>query len=1411
MDAGDPLPADAAADDGAVARGSWQARAGKWLAGILIALLVAGAVLLALLNSQFGRDFAARQLSAMTFSNGLQIRVGRIEGSLYGATRLLDVRAYDLKGQFLSAPEIKLDWRPAAYLRGHVDIRSLTVQTAVLQRIPEFKVSTINGPLLPDLDIDVGNLTIDRLVTLPAVSGERRELQLGGKARIADRRAQVTAKVVTLSAPGGQAGDRLDLLLDAVPEVGKLALKLGLNAPSSGVIAALTGWARGVSIQIDGAGDWARWRGTLIADMGQTKLARLGLAAQNGALHLRGPAALGALLSGTPAALFDGFTEIDLGAVINQRHFTLSGLVRSPALTVIPDGVVDLADNNFVGFRFDTVMTRPGALAPNLVARALRAQLMLNGPFARPVAAYRVTAAALAVNNVTIEGLDASGQARIDPDKLLVPVSATATQITGLDGVVGGPLIKVQLAGDLAFKGSRILSDNMRIQSDRISGTAILLADTARGLYTGGLQGRINNYRVDSVGIFAVDTSADLRQTSQGLSLTGKVRARSTNLFNAGVRDFLGGNATGSSSIAYGIDGVIRFSSLRATSPLLRVTDGRGSYTADGRIAITATGQSAPYGPLDLELTGTLANPRAIVLARSPGLGVGLANLRAQIIGNGGDYHFAATGETDYGPLAADFTMQSAKGPLTLEISRGDLAGIGFAGRIQRTAQGPFSGRLDANGRGLSGIIRLAAAGKAQEALINVRSNGTVLPGPARLAIGSAIVDARVVLYAKPYVVADVQLAQTRVRGIDIAAARALVDYRDGRGQAKVLVEGISMVPFRIAANAQLEPNLWRAAVDGRVRGIAFKTSSPARIVPGKDGYELLPTRIEFGQGSMRLAGKSGPGLIIQSRMDALDLALINAFIPGYGLGGKATGSLDFRQASYAALPNAEANLTITGFTRTTAVAVSQPADVNLIGTLLPESGDARAVMRRRGAVIGRMTATLRPLGAVAGNWVSRIMGAPLTGGIRYNGPADTLWSFAGIADQSLEGNLAVGADFTGRLNDPQLTGIVRGQNLIYQNQTYGTRLSNMDLAGRFTGDRLQIERLQASAGSGKIDAAGYLSLSAATGYPMDMTFDLDRAQLARSDAVSASATGKLHLAKQAGSAALLSGTLQLPETRYTLIRQNAAQVAELTGVRFKPPRGPVRVTGNEPAPARGSLLDALQLDIALKSVNQLYVSGMGMDSEWSADLRVQGTNAAPQITGDVGLIRGNLSFAGRQFELQEGRLLFTGGPVTDPQISLAATEDIDAVAVNVNVSGRSLTPQISFSSNPGLPADEILSRILFGNSVGQLSPLQAVQLAASLNSLRGTGGGLNPLGKLRAATAISRLRILSPDAASGRGTAVAAGRYISKDVYVELITDARGFTATQIEVSLSRALSILSQAGGSGLTNFNVRYRKRY
>ncbi len=1391
----------------------WPRRAATILGAVVLAIIILMAAVYFGFNTAPGRNFVKNQIEAFEFENGLSIDIGQIEGSLYGEMRIRGLAISDPKGVFLRSPEVLLDWQPFAFVNGHIDIDILRADTMVLERLPELlETAQTDDPLLPDYDIDINRFEVREFIAEAPVSGERRVATLSGEAHIADRRAKVDFSAATLAGAGRAGGDRISARIDAVPDDNVLALSLDLNAPADGVIAALAGLDEPLSAKLSGKGDWAQWSGNLTAQLAAQPLADLKLTARDGTFGVSGPVRLARLAPASTASLLGAETLVELTAELGERAATLEGRASSDAFNLTANGGLDLSDNSFDDFKASFALLQPSALAPNLSGNGLRALLTLDGAFATPDVGYDIRADRLMINDMGVQNLNATGKARVDADRIFIPVSATAARITGLDTVAGGSLTDIRLNGDIAIDGTRILSDNMRIRSDRIDAGLILVADTSTGLYTGAIDGKLDNYRVESVGTFNIETEVDLKsEQGGGFGLAGRVRARSTRLSNESVRNFLGGNLAASADIAYGSDGVTRFANVRMTAPQLRVTDGRGTYSADGQIDLVASGVSQQYGPVGLQLTGTVANPRATVKAAAPGLGVGLANVVAEIRGDNGDYRIDAAGQTDYGAFTADFTVATASGPLSMTINQADFAGIGLSGQVRQSAAGPFIGQLDANGRGLGGIVRLGASGKYQSAIVNLRANNTILPGPANLRIGGAIIDAEVVLYDSPLVQADIQLADTDYGALNINALRALVDYRDGRGNAKILAEGTSGVPFRVSANADLQPNLWRAALQGRVRGIAFKTKTPARIVPGDGSYELLPTAIDFGQGSVRLAGQYGDGLKVQSRLDSLDVAILNAFMPGLGLGGSATGSLDFAQADPGVFPTADARLTINDFTRTTSVSVSQSVDVNFVGQLQPNGGAARAVIRRRGAVIGRMNAGLTPLPPGRGPWLTRLLEAPLGGGIRYNGPADTLFSLAGQADQRLSGTVGLAADFSGRVSSPQLSGIIRANNLTYENQTYGTRLSNMVVRGRFTGDRLEIEQLDAVAGEGTVKATGYVSLAADSGYPMDVQVKLQNASLARSEAIATRATGTLALTKNAGQTALLSGRIVLPETRYQVVRQGAEQVPELSGVRFKPPRGRPRVTGDEPAISAVSLFEQLRLDIDLDAPEQLYVSGMGLESEWSADIKISGTSSEPRMSGGVDLVRGTLGFAGRSFELTEGRVRFNGGRTIDPSITLQASEDIDGITVNVDVSGQAFNPQIAFSSIPGLPQDEIVSRILFGNSVGNLSTIQAVQLAASLNSLRGSGGGLNPLGKLRSATGIDRLRILGADENSGRGTALAAGQYITDDIYIEIITDARGFTATQLEISLTPALSILSQAGGTVGTNANIRYRKDY
>ncbi|MCF8707411.1 translocation/assembly module TamB domain-containing protein [Rhizorhapis sp. SPR117] len=1394
-------------------RNLWPRRILIGLGSVLgILVLVIGAGLL-WLNSESGRRFAAKQIESMQFANGMQIDMGRIDGSLYGAMRVHDLVFRDPQGVFFTAPIVEMDWRPFAFINNHVDIRSLAIPKARLLRLPTFKQtpSDPDAPLLPDIDIDVGSLKIGQFLIEPPVTGKRHAIALNGKAHIADGRAVVDADTRAMAGPNIAGGDRMTLRLNAVPDDNKLDLALDIAAPANGLVAALSGIGQPMRLTLKGKGDWERWNGTLTGNSGGRPLSDITLSGRDGTFAAKGSMRPGLLLPGPAGNLLRPVTQVDLRTTAQDRRFDVDGSIENENFALSAYGIADLGANSMRDLAIGFQLKKPNALAENLVGAGISAGITMNGKMAAPRIDYRINAARIGFDKTVIQGLQANGSAQLRKDRWMIPVNARARAITGLNAAAGSLLTNVRINGDLAYANSKILSDNLRLRSDRIDATAIVLADLSSGLYTGGLKGRVNDYSIDGVGTFNVVTDIDLDTPKPDTyRLAGTVRAKSSRIYSDGVRNFLGGNSLIVADVSYSTDGIARVSRLNIAAPAFRLTSGSGTYRTNGAIQFTARGTSNQYGPLGLDVSGTADRPVVKLAAPRPGVGIGLADLVATVRGTPRGYAVAATSTSDYGPLKADVDLIMGRGPMLIQVNDGSsFAGVGLTGQLRQTAAGPFDGRLVANGSGIEGTVQLSSLRGSQRAVVDATALDARLPGSANISIGRAIVDADVILYDQPQITADVQLERARTRKLFIAAARAKVDYRSGSGTAKLMVEGRNTFPFRLAANSILRPDLWRIALDGRANGIDFKTRNPMRIIPTNGTYRLMSTTIDLSNGAVQLAGDYGDGMNIQTRLNDVDLALFNPIMPGLGLGGSATGSLDFAQPTANAFPHADARLRIDDFTRTSLASVSQPVDIHLVGRLLPDGGNARAIIRRRGAAIGRMHVNLRPLPPGAGSWTTRLMAAPLSGGIRYNGPADTLFSLAALPDQSLKGPVGVAADFSGRVQRPQLSGIVRANTLVYENHAYGTRLTNMQVRGSFTGDRLNVEQLTARAGDGTISGSGFVSLSSDQGFPVQLALDLDHARLANSTDIAAVASGKISVINNPGQPATISGRISLPETRYKIVREGSAKVATLTGIRRKPAIGRARITGD--ADAMTSLPNDWKLDVDVIADNQIHVSGMGLNSEWAADIHIGGTTGNPSITGGIKLVRGTLGFAGRSFDLQEGRLQFNGGVVTNPSIRLVASGEADDVTVNVIVGGTGDNPEITFSSTPGLPQDEIVSRILFGNSIGELSAIQAVQLAASLNSLRGGSGGLNPLGVLQQSAGIDRLRILGADEDTGRGTAVAAGQYISNDVYVEIVTDARGYTATQLEISLTKALSVLSQVGSFGGSNINLRYRKDY
>lgn len=1381
-------------------------RIALWIGGTVLALLLLGGLAIFGLNTGWGKDIVLRQVAAYKMTSGLNVRATRIDGSLYGRMTLYDVEVRDLKGLLATAPALTIEWQPLAYLHKTIEVHEVSAVELQMLRSPVLRPSKQNAPLLPDINLTLGRLAVTQLIVKPPVTGHLIVARLTASANIAAGRVEIKADAMTERLLGAIGGDRMALNLNAVPNANRLFIDARFDAPVGGLVDSYTKLGKPLSLVVTGRGDWAHWSGSLHGTANNQPLAAVALTGTSGVFSAHGWLMPELLLATGPArSLVVGGVRIDGTAQLAQRRLDVHGTLGSTAFAMTANGRIDLATNQYRAFELAAQLRRPGAIAANLAGRDVRLAATLDGPFKTPVFDYRLSADTLAFNATVLDGLVASGHARVNINRLVVPVVARALRVRGLTVAADGLLTNLAVNGDLVWANGQLLSDNIKLHSDRLDGTALIAADIKHGRYTGALKGRINSYQIAGLGLIDLTTDAHLVPGSRGgYGMAGSVKVVTRHIDNASLREQLGGNAVLTAGINYDATGVVSVQDLRLGAPRLRVTTGNGRYSPDGHINFQATGTSSSYGPLAVALTGTIARPIMMLRAERPGLGIALNHLVAELTSSPVGYRIHATGGSNYGPLAADVVVPAAKGLLALNITRASIADIILHGAVTQTVAGPFAGMLALNGSGLQGTVQLAASGHNQQADIDLNAQAARLPGPAPVTLGTGRLRARAVLApTAPSVSGTVLLTNVRAGTLLVTHMQSRFEYHAGFGSAALVAKGNSAAPFAIAAQTQFTPVRIVANASGLFNAIPFHLAAPA--VASKTGnlWQLAPATLVMPQGQAQLSGHYGRDTKIQAHLNNLDVAIVQAFTPNLGLGGRVSGTINATLAPGATMPVIDAQLNIAQFTRTAAYTISAPVDIVTRSQLSATGATANAVVRRGGSEVGHIIVQLAPL-AATGTIKERLYAAPLTGGIRYNGPAEVLWALTGTTGQQLSGPISIAADFRGQLDRPTLGGVVRASSLRYENQANGTVISNLALQGRFTQANFELQSLTGKAGKGSVSAHGSVGLDAANGYPLDLALNFNKAQLARSDALGATASGTLAITKSMG-AGLISGTLTVPDARYQVIRQGAAEITELAGVRRK-------ASSTAPVAAPDPPASNFRLDLHVRAANSIFISGMGLEAEWQTNMHITGTATQPVVVGKLEVVRGTYSFAGRRFDLaQDGAITFDGGAFNNPQLALSANTTVEDITATINIRGRAERPQIDFTSTPVLPQDEVLARLLFGGSVTSLSPTQAIQLAASLNSLRSSGGGFNPLGKLRSAIGIDRLRVLGADKTTGQGTSLAAGKYIAKNVYVEVITDARGFTATQLQIGLTRTLSLLSSTSSFGGSNASLKYSRSY
>ncbi len=1386
-------PAPEAAPDVAVRQHRWL----RWIAGRLAGLVALILAALLLADSSIGHRLITDQIAALRPANGLRYTVGRISGSIYSDMTLIDVRVRDRKGLVLEVPRASLRWSPLAWLSNRLEIKRLAIPQARLAKLPETVRTGKPSPALPSFDILIGELTVDRLMIDRVVTGTPRVGSLSGRADIHAGRALVDLRAVVAGS------DRLILKLDAAPDRDRFDIDLRATGAADGLIAKLIRVNKPIAAVIAGQGRWTRWRGTAQADVGGSPVADLALGNQSGAYTLNGSLTPAGMTQSKLVRLAMPRVVVNGAATLVDRQLDGRLTLRSSALAIDAAGGIDLANSAFRDLRIRTQLLQPPALVTKMVGRKVELRTILDGAFDTAAFDYRLTADFISFGKEGFEVVRAGGRGRLSAQPIIVPLQLSVSRVTGVDAVAGAILRNLVLEGTLRATSAFITGADLNFRSDKLKGSFNLLVDLKNGRFDVGLNGGLGRYLIPGLGI--VDVVSKLQVVpapgGKGARIIGTANVQFVRLDNSFFRTLAGGLPRLTTSLEQSTDGILHLRGLVLTAPDIRIT-GTGIRRRDGSVEFAGGGTQRSYGAFTLKLSGRLERPTLDLSFARPNEALGVNKVRAHLDPTPEGYVFDASGGSSLGDFIGNGRILLPKGgQATVAIAALDVGGIKASGSLL-AAEGGFDGTLNVGGGGgVSGAIGFSPVNGVQRIELHVEAANARVLGDAVLRRGK--LDLVTMLYPQAASVEATARGSGLRRGsLGLARFEGTASLRGGVGTIKASIAGSRGRVFDIRGEADVTPDRYRITASGTIDRRPLKLLEPAIVTRAGDGWRLEPTRLAFSGGNAELGGRfSSDSAAIDAVVARMPLTILDIGYPGLGLAGSASGKLSFAQGAGAA-PVGTVDMTIRGLSRSGLVLSSRPIDVGVVGVLKADNAAMRAVMASGGKTIGRAQARLSPLGS--GSLTDRLSNAQLFAQLRYDGPADTLWRLTGLELFDLSGPVAIAADLGGKVNDPRIRGVLRAKGARLESAIAGTVLTGVDATGTFNGSQLSFSSFAADAGKGgRVTGSGSFDFSAVNGYGIDLKIQADKAVIINRDDIAATVTGPLTI-RSDGAGGVIGGDVVLNASRYRLGQAVAANAVPVLNIReINLPEGSADEDDRRVTPWR--------LDVHARAENGVRVTGLGLTSEWSADLQIGGLLDSPAIIGRADIVRGYYEFSGREFAIDRGTIRFAGETPANPPIDIAANADSAGLSATIRVTGPAIRPQISFSSVPALPQDELLSRLLFGTSITNLSAPEALQLAGAVASLQDNFSGLNPINALRRLAGLDRLRILPADTSVGRTTSVAAGKFITRKLYAEIISDGQGYSATQVEFQVTRWLSILSTISTLGRQSVNVRVSKDY
>lgn len=1428
------------------------------LATYLLTMLIFAYSVLGIAHAQEAEEksrlisFVEEQLS----SENRQIRLNGIQGTLSSDVSFDSITISDEDGVWLTIAEPRLIWSRTALLRGRLEIEKLSAASIDMPRGPLADESApapeAGGFSIPELPVAINleELEVPSARFGTSVFGLETEISLNGAMALDGGSLTTNLDIVRLDGPGGSL--LLDIAYDGAEK--NLNLDVKLQEPENGIIANLANLEGKppVALEIKGNAPIEELRVDLSFDVDEKRIMTGNLALDGIADGLRiagdltGP--LSTILPDDYARLLGNSSQLRFDAMrAESGRIDLSNLtLDSGSIALTADARV-LADGFLSALNLDAQIIDPtgnkvelpGAEEPIAFTGAqidIQYDAEQQERFSQSLLLRNVEAASLAIGNI---GLNTNGSvsnfANASERSLTFSTSGALSEITADEPALAEAIgSAIKIVGEGAWQSGAPFSLSV---FDIIGAT---YAVRSNGEFASGkFDGQIGLEAAD-LRSFASIANRDLGGTL-GLVATGAIfpfsGAFDLNFSGTGSRLQTGTTTldkllNGSSNLSGGIkrdgDG-ITFNRFRVTNNQADILV-NGQYSSEladlttsvdlrdladisdsGSGAVRATaavkGEALPYdAEVQLTMTSGALSGKAVA-----DLDISFAGKIGSEVLEGA---LAGDGTIDAQPISLKGDVRRDTKQLLIDGLEAQIGGAKLKANLSRDNLTEFlDGDVSVVASDISAVAALAlqkASGSlnADIALSEVSATqaATVSASARNLSfnenrIGSADIEAQIeAVLSKPKVNAEIDATNLTLSNIAVETFSGTIETsgevtsfdvtsRLAQENARIQTKG----KFQQKAELQLLA-IETLSLQSNLGNASLLKPTKIRIIDGQTTINNVQLNVAGGQ--IGIDGTITDVLALRTTIARLPLNIANAFNASLGLGGSVSGDV----AIDGPVGSPRARFNISG----SSISARQllEAQISPIGLQVSGLFDASS----QSVSIDRLGISNAQGIQVNGSGRAPLSGAGLNFSADGTAPLEIADRFLASRGANVSGQARFNVTATGSVSAPSLDGLLSISGGRLSDPLSNLRLTDIGLIAGLNGNQIGVQRFGAQlSGGGSISGSGTVGISG--DFPADLSVSLNNAGYSDGQTFATTVNGNLALSGSLLRDPVLSGQINVGETEIT-VPESFADGSTLIDVAHVAPSEATRqtlerVTKVSPIPKPSARPSVLQLDISIVAPNRIFVRGRGLDAELGGRLNLRGptTNITP--TGRFDLRRGRLSLLGQRFDIDEGAVTLAGN--LDPVLYFVVQSDLGDVTSYITISGRTSDIQVSFTSDPELPEDEVLAQIIFGKSLTDLSPTQIARLASIAIELTG-GNSPGLVDGLRGGLGLDDLDIVED---SDGNAAVKAGKYINDNVYLGVQTGQE--TEATINLDITDSLTARGSVDSNGDTALGIFFERDY